>query len=143
MKPLKISGYILFYGIPTLLLYLATKYLIPILYVVYDLKMIISWFIASGIFVIIPLFIFGIYFAKKDKDKNTSLKARLSFHKPDKTVIIYSVVGAVITFILTGLIVQYASLIFPGYSPSPSFMKAEPLKSGEYWILLVWLSFFL
>ena len=71
-----------------------------------------------------------------------AFKDRFWLAAPGKTVWIYSILASVVIMALMGVIVTFAPLLIDGYSAEPSFMKANKLDSGQYWMLGVWVVFF-
>ena len=132
----------------TLMLYIATRYVIPVLNG-WGLHPALSWFISSGVFIFIPLFILAIVNTRKElntTDRDLIL-SRLWFKKLTTKDWIWAMGGAIVILILTGLIMISAewfsqTLFNKPFKTSPSFMHFEPLQAGQYWILGIWLVFF-
>lgn len=148
VKNISIKKAFTYFAFFALMLYFATRYLIPALND-WGLHPALSWFISSGLLIFIPLFTIAFVNARKElntKDKQLILN-RLWLSKPGYKDWVWAVAGAIVIIILTGLIMWSAEWISQAlfdkpFKTSPSFMHFEPLQSGQYWILGVWLIFF-
>lgn len=132
----------------TLMLYIATRHLIPVLNG-WGFHPAVSWFISSGVLIFLPLFCLAIVNARKELKTSdlSSILNRLWLKKLKNKDWAWAIGGAVLILILTGLIMISAewisqTLFNKPFSTSPSFMHFEPLQTGQYWILGVWLIFF-
>lgn len=141
----KAFGYFAFF---TLMLYIATRHLIPVLNG-WGMHPALSWFISSGLLIFVPIFLLAILNAGKElgkRDPKLILK-RLWLKKLNSKDWAWAIGGAILILVLTGLIMISAEWISQGlfnkpFKTSPSFMHFEPLQSGQYWILGIWLVFF-
>jgi membrane protease YdiL (CAAX protease family) len=150
MKPKKVSitkafSYFAFF---TLMLYIATRQLIPVLNE-WGCHPAISWFISGGLLVFIPLFFLAIINVKKELNIRSPkvILARLWLTRPDLKDWLWALGGILLIIILTGAIIFIADRawqIFLGkpLETSPSFMRFEPFQAGQYWIYLIWIVFF-
>ncbi|MFC2168647.1 CPBP family intramembrane glutamic endopeptidase [Acidobacteriota bacterium] len=138
----------LYFGIPTLIFWVLTRYLTPYLTNTAGIHPAMSWFI-TGFLIFIPLFLAAYAFAKKETNAGAFkiLIERLRFKKFNKKDWNWAVGGLVATFVLTGLIFGISSLLtkkfgIPELNTTPSFMEFEPFLASERWMLMVWLSMF-
>lgn len=132
----------------TMMLYVASRYLIPVLNG-WGIHPAVSWFISSGSLIFVPLFIIAIGITRKEfKGQNKKLiLERLWLTRPTSKDWAWAIGGAVLIIILTGIIMWASewisqALFNKSFRTSPTFMHFEPLKSGHYWILGIWLIFF-
>lgn len=65
LKPLSYLELLLVFAIPTLLMYLATNFVIPRLDDFNRFPIEISWFIAGGVFVLGPMFFISLFLVQK------------------------------------------------------------------------------
>jgi len=147
-KNVSITKAFSYFAFFTLMLYIATRHLIPVLNG-WGLHPAISWFISGGILVFAPLFFLAILNVKKElnaRDQKAIL-TRLWLTKPTSKDWLWALGGAIIIIILTGLIIFLTDMVSQTYfgtplRTSPSFMRFEPFQSSQYWIYLVWIVFF-
>jgi membrane protease YdiL (CAAX protease family) len=132
----------------TLMLYIATRHLIPVLNG-WGMHPALSWFISSGLLIFVPIFLLAILNTRKalnTRDPKLILNS-LWLKKLNYKDWSWAIGGAVLILVLTGLIMISADWISQAvfnrpFKTSPSFMHFEPLHDGQYWILGVWLVFF-
>lgn len=147
-KDISIKRAFTYFAFFALMLYLATRQAIPMLNE-WGFHPAVSWFISSGLLIFVPLFIIAIRNTRKElQTQNKKLILdRLWLTKPTSKDWVWAIGGAVLIIILTGIIMWVAewtsqALFDQPFKTSPSFMHFEPLKSGQYWILGIWLIFF-
>jgi len=144
--PLKLS--LLYFGIPAFYFWLLTRYLTPYLNNTIGMHAAMSWFI-TGFLIFIPLFFAAVVFAKRERNAE-SLKAllkRLRLKNLTPKDWAWAIGGLVATFVCTVLVFGTSSMLsnkfgMPALKTTPGFMKFEPFKADERWMLLVWLSMF-
>jgi membrane protease YdiL (CAAX protease family) len=130
------------FGIPALLLWLATTQLLPTL-VARGWEPLVAWFV-SGALVLAPLLaaaLLGAWIALTEPSLPAMLKhlriRRLSAQE-------WWLAGLVLMLsiaAMTGLQLFNAS-VWPGLPPHPHFMAVKRLEPGQYYILALWLPFF-
>lgn len=150
MEPKKVSitkafSYFAFF---TLMLYIATRQLIPVLNE-WGCHPAISWFISGGVLVFIPLFFLPIINVKKELNTNSRkvILERLWFTRPTSKDWLWALGGALLIIILTGIVIfvtDWAWRTFLGkpLETSPSFMRFDTFQPSQYWIYLIWIVFF-
>jgi membrane protease YdiL (CAAX protease family) len=130
------------FGIPALLLWLATDQLLPIL-VAWGWPPLLAWF-SSGALVFAPLLAAAL------------LGARMALSEPTLAAILnhlrvrslsakeWRLAGLVLVMtvgVMAGL--QFLNMsVWPGLPPHPRFMEVKPLETGQYYMLTLWLPFF-
>ncbi|HPO63334.1 MAG TPA: CPBP family intramembrane metalloprotease, partial [Candidatus Kapabacteria bacterium] len=126
-----------------ILLYLGTHFFIPYLSKATGQETILCWFIVAGLGVFTPFILIGIFILKKEgySLSKSTFSERLRFRKLSKRDVVYSIVGLIIVGILSGLILKVMEMFIGNVNTTPSFMSFEPLSSGRYWLLLVWLPY--
>lgn len=133
----------LLFGIPGLLMYMATKIVIPFLdnYQIFPIE--VSWFLSAGFLVLIPIFIASLLLIRKEIGSFNlrAVLARMRIKPMKRIDWIYTIVALAFVLGLTMLFVKIGELI-PGFNASPPFLSNLPLESSEYWIFLIWLPFF-
>lgn len=144
IKPMDIKESLLFFGIPTVILYIATHVCIPWLNKVTDLPLVVCWYICGGLLVFIPLFIASFVFYKREGNEwnYKTILQRFRLDKFSMKDLWISLAGVVIVAVATYVMMAIGKKYIDYFSASPSFMTMTPLKSGEYWILLAWLPLF-
>ena len=143
LKPLKWNDYILLYGIPTLLNYIACQLAIPYLIETSSLPIEVIYFISVGGIALVPMFFGAIYLTKKEinSGKWADLLRRMRIYKLSKKDWVWTI----LTFIfLSGTSFLIAKVLMPqmGFDATPFFFKNMPLDSSHMWILYVWPIFF-
>lgn len=145
IKPMDFKESLLFFGIPTIILYIATHLCIPWLNRITGLPLVVCWYVCGGLLVFIPLFIASFIFYKREgnaPDFKTMMQ-RFRLDKFSKKDLYISLAGVVAVAVGTYLMMEIGKKYIDYFSASPSFMKMSPLEPGEYWILLAWLPMFI
>jgi len=134
----------IYFGIPTLLLYIATHVCIPFVNRLTGLPLVVCWYICGGTLVFLPIFTAALYFYKRDGYSGAFKIFWTRFRLNDFSfkAFIISILSIVIIGTLTYLIMEAGKRFFTNYSPSPSFLTMKPIGPGELWILLAWLPLF-
>jgi len=147
-KKISIAVAFSYFAFFTLMLYAATRYLIPI-FNEWGFHPAISWFISGGVLVFIPLFFLAFTNVKKELNTNNrkAILARLWLKKPTSTDWLWAIGGALTILILTAIIIFAADWAWQTFlgkplETSPSFMRFDAFQSGQYWIYLIWVVFF-
>jgi membrane protease YdiL (CAAX protease family) len=130
------------FGVPALLLWLATTQLLPIL-VARGWEPLVAWFLSGGV-VLAPLLaaaLLGAWIALPEPSLPAILKQlrvrRLSAEE-------WRLAGLVLvlTIAAMGGLQSFNASVWPGLPPHPHFMAVKPLGAGQYYILALWLPFF-
>ncbi len=136
------------YGSFTLLLYISTRSVIPF-FLQLNIHPALSWFLASGILVFIPLYVTAIWLARREikTGEKRKIMNRLWLKKLSGMDGLWATGGIIIIILATGIIMYTVNKLFLaiGLGPlqtSPSFIHIDPLQPNEYWILGVWIVFF-
>lgn len=126
-------------------MFIFTRYLIPWLSKTTGQEIIFFWFIVAGLGIFLPLIITGIIILKSEgyKLSKNTWKKRLRFRNPEKKDWIWALAGLVAAGTLSGLTMKGLELISGTFDHSPPFMAFEPLNSGRYWLLIVWLPYWI
>jgi len=148
IPPISILKAFYWFGSFTLLLYLATRHVMPLLLQM-KIHPALSWFLASGFLVFIPLFVMTIRVTRREiKSRGrTEIMNRLWLKKLSRSDWAWTFTGVIIIIFTTGIIIYIVNklFLFLGLGPlqtSPSFMHFDPLQPNEYWILGIWVLFF-
>ncbi len=143
LKPLKWKDYILLYGVPTLLNYIACQLAIPYLEANSALPIEIIYFISVGGIALLPMFFGALYLVKKEinSEKWSDLLRRMKVHKLSKKDWAWTISTFILLSITSFLI---AKVLMPklGFDATPFFFKNMPLDISHLWILYVWPIFF-
>lgn len=145
INPLGIAESLLLFGIPTVVLYLATHFGIPYLNQASGIPIIVCWFINGGALVFVPLFVFSLLFYKSEGRKLAwaPLSDRFRLKKMTLLDTVWGLGSIVVIGILTAIIMNVAKQIVPSFSAQPSFLEMDPLTDESLWILLAWLPLFI
>lgn len=143
LKPMGLVQSLLIFSSAAVLMYVMTHFLIPFLSVTTGIEIIFFWFLVGGLGIFLPLIITAYFILKSEGYKlNKELWIeRLRFKKIGKRDVKFVSIGIVLTLVLTFAIMTAIESIFGKFDTSPSFMKFEPLSSGRYWLLAVWLPY--
>jgi membrane protease YdiL (CAAX protease family) len=107
----------------------------------------LSWFI-GGLLTFVPLFLLAIFLGRKDGfQTKTELISRLRLKRMSGRDWKFTLGGLLLIFIGTGLIMGISKLLhlqfgIPEIETTPSFMKFEPFRGNERFLLLAWLVMF-
>ena len=144
LKPMPIWESLLFFGIPTLLLYFATHLGIPLLERWLDIPPEICWFLSGGSIVFLPLLTASIiaYFLENKTINREALKSRFRLQPMNRQDWIWGLLSILGIGMGTAIVIAIASSVFESFSPSPPFLSSRMLPANERWILLAWLPFF-
>lgn len=126
-----------------LLMFLLTKYLIPNLSEQTGMENIFFWFVVAGLGIFTPLILTAIFILKSEgvSFSKATWTDRLRFRKITANDLIWSLGGLVVVAILSGLTLSLLEYLIGAFDHSPPFMSFEPLTSGRYWLLAVWLPY--
>lgn len=143
INPLGILPSLIIYGLAALHLYGLSTFAIPFLSTATGQETILFWFIVAGLGVFLPLLITAWLIIKKEGFNLTkeTWASRLRFRKVTKRDLKWSLFGILIVMILSGLVMQGLTLFLGEFDHTPPFMAFEPLSSGRYWLLAVWLPY--
>ncbi len=143
MKKISPAELLLLFGLPAILLYLATKVAIPVLDSYRWFPIEISWFLSAGLLVLIPMVVASLLLVGREVGgfKLPPLLARLRIKPMQPADWAYAGGALVLILSLTMAMVAIGKRL-PGFNPNPVFMDSMPLQAGTYWILLAWLPFF-
>lgn len=146
--PVSLFRTFMYFAFFTLMLYLSSRQVIPVLNS-WSFHPAISWFASSGLLVFLPMFCIAIYNASKEtiSPGPKSVMRRLWLTRPTSKDWLWAISGALVILIATAIIMYVSdlasrALLNKPFQTSPPFMHFEPLHSGQYWILLVWVFFF-
>jgi len=149
VPPLPLWGSALLFGLPTLLMWAATRYAVPLLRERLEGPDILCWFVAGGS-VFFCLFA-AAFAAIRLEGGGTSLKAfarRFRLRALSRADVFWSIGMLVICGLLAGMISAawtYAAGLFTFLEApelSPPFMEVEPLTRETLWVLAAWLPLF-
>lgn len=143
LKKLGFTASFAIYITAALLMFVLTRYLIPYFSAVTGQETILFWFIVAGLGVFTPLILTAIIILKYEGynfSKETWIN-RLRFKKLTLNDILWSIGGLLLAGILSGCILKGLEFIIGKFDHSPPFMSFEPLSTGRYWLLLIWLPY--
>jgi membrane protease YdiL (CAAX protease family) len=145
MKPMNLRLSLIYFGIPTLLMFITTHYYIPAFHASTETPPIIAWYTGGLFLLFLPLFIASLILYKKEKKEAStgSFKERFWLQRPDKKVIGWALLGVILSFIFTYFFMEIGKLISTDFTPQPAFMNMEPLKKGELWLLAAWIPMYI
>lgn len=145
LKPLGVAGSFTIYFSAALLMFLLTKYAIPFMSSVTGQETVLFWFIIAGLGVFLPLIITGYFILKSEGcllSKET-LRDRLRFKKVTKSDLWWSFGGLLLVLLISGALMKLMVLLLGEFDHTPAFMAFEPLSTGRYWLLAVWLPYWI
>jgi len=135
----------LLFGIAGLILYLQTNFLIPYLTSITGTETVIWWFIVSAFGMFIPLLLMAMCVLHKEGwlFKAGMWRDRLRFRKMSSIDWLWGICGIIFIGILSYPILLILETLVGHFDHQPPFMQFEPLSSGRYWILAVWLPYWI
>lgn len=139
-----LPSYMIYAG-AALLMFLQTHFLIPFLSKATGHETILFWFIVGGLGIFTPLIILGLLMLISEgyRVNKSTFRTRLRFRKLTRSDLLWTLAGFVAVGILSFFIMKLLELLIGHYEQSPDFMTFEPLSTGRYWLLLVWLPYWL
>ena len=145
--PLWVSA--VMFGVPTVVFYIATRLLIPLLDSSTAVHPALLWFAVGGVVVFIPLFITALVAARMD-GFGTSINQvmrRLRLSRMTAADWLWALIATVLILVLTMAVMAAANALLtvfglPPLQTSPPFLHFDPLVGGQRWILLAWIPFF-
>jgi membrane protease YdiL (CAAX protease family) len=145
VAPLGFGGSIALFGGGALLLFVATRVVIPALASATTAEPIMLWFLAASTCVLCPLILTACWLLGREAcwGKQRSWAIRLRLRTPTGRDWYWIIAGLVTIGFLTGGVVALLHLFFDKTALNPPFIAMQPLKAGRYWILAAWLPFFL
>jgi len=144
IKPLGFFLSLLFFTIPTLLLYMATHFCVPWLATWSQLPRVVCWYICGGALVFLPLFLTALLLYRLEGHpwKISPMLLRFRLNQFNRRIFGISIIGTIVISLLTYIFMEIGKFVDPNFSSQPAFMSLQPLGSREYWILLAWLPMF-
>jgi membrane protease YdiL (CAAX protease family) len=145
LKKLGFAASCAIYTGAALLMFVSTRYLIPYMSEVTGQETILCWFVVAGLGIFLPLLITAYYIIKAEGFSFTQefLLNRLRFKRITRKDLIWSLAGLVVAGLMSTIIMKAIETITGAFDHAPSFMTFEPLTSGRYWLLLVWLPYWI
>ena len=144
IKPMGFFSSLLYFAIPTLMLYAATQVCIPRLHHVTDLPQVVCWYICGGSLVFFPLFLGALILYRLEGNpwRFSMILQRFRLNTFGWRIAGISLLGTIAISLLMFLLMEMGKWVSPDFSAQPSFISLKPLEKGDYWILLVWLPLF-
>ena len=151
IKSIPLWKSILLFGIPAVVLILTTQYVMPWLTELTGIPIILSWFIAGGLLVFMPLFFAALIASRLEGHPLTysALRSRLRLNPMTKKDWQWTGIGLLLIFLCSGLLMGIANLLSkatgwfaPLSTETPFLHSFHGLEQGQYWFLLIWLIFF-
>lgn len=149
LRPMPLWESVLFFGIPTVILYLTTQFGIAFLRERTSLHGSLIWFINGGpVFVLLFLTSIIGYRLERGRPHFSSIKERFRLERLKRNDWLWTLWAFLLALISMGGIFFFATLLsratpfFGNFDPSPAFIQAEALDKRELWILLAWLPHF-
>ncbi len=146
VKPIKPRGALLYYIIYGVLLFAATRYIMPYLET-YGWTNILAWFFCGSVFVFLPMLIHALIVAKKEG--RNGILDRLRMKKMSASDWKWFIIGLVSIGIGTGIILGFNRLVHtiapavPILEMQAPFINFYGFEPDQYWMLLLWLPSFL
>ncbi len=145
LKPMGLVYSFAIYIAAALLMFVLTKYLIPLLTRITGLETVIFWFIVGGLGIFLPLLITAFVILKSEGYNLTfqTWTQRLRFVKITKNDILFTIIAMVAVMILSGGLMIGLEHVIGAFDHSPPFMSFEPLSGSRYWILAAWFPYWI
>ena len=134
---------LLLFGGATLLLFVATHWVIPILARNTGVEPVLLWFAVPSIFVFAPLLVAAFLLLRREGALAIPYlwRRRLRFQPMELSDWLWSLGALAAIGALSAGSLAVSSAFVGNIDMQPSFMIMEPLTPGRYWILVVWLPF--
>ncbi|MDT8323985.1 MAG: CPBP family intramembrane glutamic endopeptidase [Bacteroidota bacterium] len=126
----------------SVLLYAQTHLTIPWLADATGIEPVFFWFVVGGLGVFLPLLLTALFLLRREGELTTGLwSGRLRFRRMNGGDWLWSVGGIVAAGAASALVMQAVTMAGGEMETQPPFMHLEPLDSGRYWLLAVWLPY--
>jgi membrane protease YdiL (CAAX protease family) len=144
VPPLGLAGSAALFGVGALLLFLATRVVVPALVSATGAEPVLMWFLAASTVLFGPLLLIAalLLYRERCAVRRWSWGVRLRFRPMNGGDWLWTVGGLAAVGVLTSGIGAALGMQLGEAKPQLSFMAFEPLTSGRYWILAAWLPFF-
>lgn len=145
IRPMGVTESLVYAGVPALLLFLATRVVIPALYLNTNLPLVVCWFVAGGAVVFLPMFLASLVLYRREGNPWTAsvFAARMRLNVWNRGILWQTVCALCAVLVSTAAILKVTSVIWPAFSARPSFLEISPLAPGDMWILGAWVPLFL
>lgn len=145
LKPMGIGVSLAVYVPAMILLLVMTRCAIPFLAKTTGMETIFFWFLVGGLGVFLPLIIAAVLILRaegRSLDKKT-WKDRLRFRRLTAKDIAWAAGGLAASGVASGLVMAGLAGVTGSFDHTPVFMSFEPLTSGRYWLLAVWVPYWI
>ena len=134
---------IVLFGVPALLLWGATGWLVPAL-VQRGWEPLAAWFLAGGLLVFGPLLAAALLVAWSEVPGRSLAGALelLRIRRLSRSDWRLAIGTLVVTIAATAGLQLINATLWPGLPPHPTFMSVRPLEPSQYYLLVLWLPFF-
>ena len=145
IRPMGVVHSLLVYCPAAILLFAITRYIIPHLAEVTGHEPILFWFLCGGLLVFLPLIVAAvvILIAEGYSLSEETWSRRMRFRRPTKVDVGWAFIALVVSGALSAMVMKGIDAVTTGFDHTPVFMTFEPLTSGRYWLLLVWLPYWI
>jgi membrane protease YdiL (CAAX protease family) len=145
IRPMRFGTSVLFFGLPTIVLFVATHWGVPLLNNKTGIPLVVCWFICGGGLVFFPLTVasFVAFRSEGNSFSSLAIRSRLRLRPMELRDWLWSLCALVLIGAVTQLLLVFAVRFIPSFSTNPSFMTMDTLRPGEMWILLAWAPLFL
>ena len=133
------------YGAAGMLLWVATRVLLPAVEAATGWEPLVVWFIAGGFGFFLPLAMVGLAMVWMERrPRGVALwRDRLWFRRMNRGDWMWGLAGLGFVYALCALSMLVLRLFWGDVPLEPPFLKTEPLSTGRWWILAAWIPFFL
>jgi CAAX protease family protein len=142
--PLGLGTTAILFGGGALLLFFATRVVVPALTSFAGTEPVVMWFIAASICLFIPMLLAGAWLLLQEMPPGASgsWQGRLRLHPMSGRDLLWALGGLVAVALLAAGCVAILQAVSREAGLQPSFMTVKPLTPERYWILAAWLPFF-
>lgn len=144
IPPLGFAGSVAIFGAGALLLFVATRVVIPALVSATGAERVVMWFVAASSVVFGPLLLCAALLLRREwrTVEGWAWRARLRLRPMDRGDWLWGLAGLAAVSVLTACIGAALAALGQVHRVQPPFMVFAPLGPGRYWILAAWLPFF-
>jgi membrane protease YdiL (CAAX protease family) len=142
--PIGIAESLAVFGGAGVLLYVATRGLIPVLVQSTGMLPLLAWFLAGGFGVFLPLLViaWGLMRSEPARSFSQLWVERFRFRPMNTGDWGAAIAALAAVLLLSASILKLIQWSRPDASLHPDFLTIEPLTPGTLWILAVWIPFF-
>lgn len=122
-----------------------TEYIIPWLSDRTGWEPVIFWFLLGGLGIFLPLLLLSFFLLQREEIPTSSIsfRERLRFRSMTKGDWLWGLGAIIVIGALSTILLLLLESVLEEVNHQPPFMVFEPLSTGRYWMLALWLPYWI